>query len=473
MESNPYLAGPYAPVVAEHEAELELIEGAVPVDLAGMVVRNGPNRRFEADGRYHWFDGDGMLHAVRFEDGRATYRNRWVRTAGLQREEREGRALWRGLSESTAHNPKGAPYKDTGNTDVVAHNGWLLATWYICGAAHQVSPLDLTTAGPASFGREQPLRLSAHAKVDRQTGELLFFDYGPTRPYLRYGVVSPGGELVHHVDIDLPGPRLPHDMAFTCNYALLMDLPLFARPEALREKRWLVDYHTDTPARFGIVPRRGAADSIRWFEADPCYIYHAVNAWEDGDEVVLVACRCDDPLPQPDPSDGAMARMLANLRLSARLCQWRFNLVTGAVREELVDDRNCEFPTLNEQSAGRRSRFAYLMSIPRARTLLFDGIVKYDLDSGGSERLAFGPGRYGSEAPFGARTNGSAEDDGYLLSFVDVGQADGSELWVVDAQRMGDGPVAKLRIPARVPLGFHGCWVSDDELKIARSRVAT
>ncbi|MAQ13254.1 MAG: 9-cis-epoxycarotenoid dioxygenase [Sandaracinus sp.] len=462
MES-PYLEGAYAPVDREIEAELVAREGAIPDDVAGSYVRNGPNPRFRAEGGHHWFDGDGMLHAARIADGRVFYRNRWIRTAGFRREEEAGKALWRGLMEPITDNPRPGPgevpavYKDTANTDVVAHGGRLLTSWYVSGGAHRVHPETLETEGLDTFGGERPLRLSAHTKVDERTGELFFFDYGPTPPFLQYGVVSPTGTLEHRTTIDLPGPRLPHDMALTENHAILMDLPVFYRPEALKKKKWIVGYHPELPARFGVLPRRGDGASIRWFEAEPCYVYHVVNAWEEDEAIVMIGCRCDEPIPAVDPADGAYARALANLRVTAHLHRWRFDLRTGETTETPLDDLSAEFPVIDTRRTGVRSRYSYHQRIPRARTLIFDGVVKYDTDGGERKVLELGPGQFGSEVAFAPRVGASAEDDGYLFSFVDDRAADRSELWITRAQDLE--VVAKCTVPQRVPAGFHACWM--------------
>jgi len=448
-----YLTGPYAPIDDELDATLEVVRGHVPRDLYGTFVRNGPNRRRAAEGRHHWFDGDGMLHAVRVEDGALRYRNRWVRTPAMAAEDEAGRALWRGLLEPFSPNPKDAPYKDTGNTDVLFHAGELLALHYIGGAPHRVDVDTLETLGT----RPQPKRLSAHAKVDPETGELLWFDYGP-QPHLTYGVVDARGELVHRTEVELPGPRLPHDMAFTERYAVLMDLPVWPRADAARKQKWRVAFHRDTPARFGVLPRRGDGDAVRWFEAEPCYVYHAVNAWEDGDAIVLVGCRCDDPIPAPDPADGPMAVAWANLRLRAHLHRWRFDLRTGECTEEALDDRDAEFPTMDARRAGRASLFSYHVTIPEARTLVFDGITKYG-PTGPIAHASFGAGVQGSEAPFAPREGATAEDDGYLLTFVHDRARDASELWIYDARELARGPVCVAAIPRRVPIGFHATWV--------------
>ncbi|MBM3504863.1 MAG: 9-cis-epoxycarotenoid dioxygenase [Alphaproteobacteria bacterium] len=462
---NPYLQGAYAPTGEEVERECRVIAGAIPADLDGLLVRNGPNPHFAPEGRYHWFDGDGMVHAVRFRDGRAHYRNRWVSTRAFAEEQAAGRALWRGIMEGPNRARRDMPLKDTANTDIIFHHGKLLALWYLSGQPYALDPATLATLGADDFGGTLKTHVSAHAKVDYQTNELMFFDYGPVKPYMTYGVVDPGGRLVHQVPIDLPAARLPHDMAITENYSILLDLPLYNDMAALKAGRWRVIFDRELPARFGILPRRGGAQDVRWFEASPCYVYHTTNAWEDGDEIVLLACRYADPWPEANnqlPDD--LARMMATLRLDTRHHVWRFNLKTGACREQTIDpDRNTEFPSINLNVRGRRSRYCYNVSIKDSPTLLFDGLVKYD-ERGGASRHDFGPGRFGSESPFAPRASNRQEDDGYVVSFVYDADADRSEAVVIDAQDFTKPPVARIELPQRVPLGFHATWVEGRHL---------
>ena len=204
---NPYLVGPYAPTRDELTLrDLDVI-GEIPEDLNGVYVRNGPNPQYEPQGRYHWFDGDGMVHAVHFAEGRATYRNRWIRTDGFQREQRAGTPLWSGIIEPFESNPPGEPEKDTANTSLVFHNERLLALWYRSGKPYALDPVTLETLGAEDFDGTLRCEVSAHAKTDEHTGELCFFDYGVKPPYMRYGVVSPDGVVRHFAGIDVPGPR--------------------------------------------------------------------------------------------------------------------------------------------------------------------------------------------------------------------------------------------------------------------------
>ncbi len=464
---NPYLEGLWTPVHDEVVADdLEVI-GEVPKDLNGVYLRNGPNPKYQPRGRYHVFDGDGMLHAVEFQNGKATYRNRFVRTEGLAMEEAAGQAIWRGLidrPDRSLETAWGSDHflKDNSNTDVVIHNGRALSTFYQCGDAYLQDPRTLEPLGRLDLASMGIRSLSAHSMVDEHTGELLWFDYSTQPPYMTYGVISAAGELVHHVPIDLPGARLPHTLAFTEHYTILMDLPLFWDPELMKNDIHKVTFFPELPSRFGIIPRHGAADSIRWFEAEPAYVYHISNAWEEGDELVLDACRMGTPEPPPIPADASaseISRMMAWGKLDARLYRWRFNLATGETREAWRDERFTEFPMVNGRYAGRKTRYAYHMLVSQTNpTLKFTGLAKYDLDTGAAEVHEFGAGRYGSETPFAPRDGANGEDDGYLVTFVSNEADRSSELQVFDAAALSDGPVGRVKLPVTVPPGFHSCW---------------
>ncbi|MBO3744928.1 carotenoid oxygenase family protein [Streptosporangiaceae bacterium NEAU-GS5] len=463
-EQNPYLLGVHAPVHDEITAENLTVVGEIPADLNGVYLRNGPNPRFSMKGRYHWFDGDGMIHAMHFENGRARYRNRFVRTRAFLAEDSGLR--WTGVME----NPKGNPFgnthglnlKDSANTDLTYHRGRVLATWYLCGQPYSIDPLSLETLGAETFLDTLTGDFMAHPKLDERTGELFFFDYGPRPPYLSYGVVGASGKVEHSVDIDLPGPRLPHDMAITERYAVLMDLPLYQDLDAARQGRYKLTFDRELPARFGVIPRRGR--EIRWFEAKPCYIYHVVNAWEEGDEIVMDVCRVGRPAPSGTGSP--LIRMLSYLKLDARLHRYRFDLATGTTSEGPVDgDRNTEFPSIDARAVGRPTRYAYNVSVKDADVNLFDGLVRYDTKAGSVQEYFYGEHRYGSEAPFAPRDGSAGEDDGYLVTFVTDEREGASEVQILDASDITKGPIARVLLPVRVPLGFHATWVRPDQLR--------
>ena len=461
---SPYLSGNYAPIATEIDAApLAVSHGALPRDLAGMFVRTGSNPRFEAKGRYHWFDGDGMLHGVHIEDGKATYRNRWIRTKAFLAEEAAGQSLWTGVTERPDFtNPRG-PFKDSANTDVVFHAGRLLALWWLGGEPYIVHPPSLETRGTETFGGKLKT-MSAHPKVDPVTGEMMFFDYKPFPPYLTYGVISKDGELVHTTPIDLPGPRLQHDMAITERFSILLDMSMMWDPELLAKGRAKTIFARDKPTRFGVIARHGKGESIRWFEAEACFMYHTINAWEEADSIVVVGCRIDDPLAN-EASPGESIPTIGFLRLEPRLHKWRLDLRTGKVSEEALDDRMTEFPRMNNRLLGRRSRFAYNPRIARGATLLFDGVVKYDTDTGAAITHEYPAGSYGGETVFAPRVGAKDEDDGYLLTFVAEEASGASELYVIDAKSVDRAPVARLTIPQRVPTGYHTWWIPSDAMR--------
>ena len=256
-DDHPYRTGPWQPQTTEWRADdLTVVAGTVPTDLDGVYLRNTENPVHPAIKNYHPFDGDGMVHVVGFRDGKAFYRNRFVRTDGFVAEQEAGRSLWAGLAERphSAERQDGwgarGRMKDASSTDIVVHQGVALTSCYQCGDLYRLDPQTAETLGKATWGGGFPFELgvSAHPKPDDRTGELLFFNYGVEAPYLHYGVVDANNELVHYVDVELPGPRLPHDMAFTENYAILNDCPLFWEPELLPTAH-VARFHPELPTR--------------------------------------------------------------------------------------------------------------------------------------------------------------------------------------------------------------------------------
>jgi carotenoid cleavage dioxygenase len=468
---SPYLEGGYAPIEREITAADLSVEGSLPKDLAGVFVRTGSNPRLHPVGRYHFFDGDGMLHAVHLEDGRATYRNRYVRTEGLAAEEAAGRALYTGILERPDLRRPGGPYKDTANTDLVFHAGQLLALWWLSGKARVIRLPELETVGNQDWNGKLFRSISAHAKVDPRSGEMVFFDYAPQPPFLTHGVVSARGELVHQAPVELPGPRFQHDVGLTERFTLLFDMSMMWDPALMAQGRMRLKMEREAPARIGVVPRFGGNADVRWFEVAPFFMYHVVNAWEEGEKIVLLGCRIADPL-EGDPHNPPTARpapALGHLRLAPVLHRWTLDLATGEAREETIDDVYTEFPRINDAHLGQPSRYSYHPRLAAAPTLLFDALIRYDLAGGATEVHVYPQGWYGGEASFAPRAGGSgAEDEGYLVTFVQEEATGRSELYVIDAADMAAPAVARVRIPQRVPTGYHTRWVPQAEL--ARQR---
>lgn len=460
---NPYLDSNFAPVHSEITSDDLVVIGELPSDLCGLFVRNGPNPQFPPLGRYHWFDGDGMLHAVDISNGKARYYNRYVQTKGWKIEHEAKSAIWTGLMEPPRMDNPYEPSKNTANTALVWHGDRLLALWE-GGAPHLLKVPELETVGSYTYEGQLASPCTAHPKVDAVTGEMMFFGYSPAAaPYLHYSVVSVEGVL-RTVPIDLPVGVMMHDFAITEHYTIFMDLPLTFRLSRMRQGESALMFEPDRPSRFGILPRHGDNSSIRWFELEACYVFHTLNAYESGSEIILVACRMDGTTVLDASSNHDSKSNIPHLH------QWRFNLKTGAVVDEQLDDTASEFPRVNEQWLGRSTRYGYTARMVLGTMPLFDGLLKYDLLTGKSQTHFFEQGRYGGEGVFVPHPDATAEDHGWLLTFVYDRAEQRSELVVVNAQDITAEPVARIIIFQRVPYGFHGTWITQSQ--IAKSKAA-
>jgi len=474
--NHPYLNGAWTPLIEELNAtDLDVLEGTIPTDIDRIYVRNTENQIHQPFGRYHPFDGDGMLHTISIRDGRVDYRNRFVRTRGFEAEQEAGQSLWGGIMDrfDTSLRPGFGAHgglKDSSSTDVVVHAGKLVSTFYQCGEAYWLNPDTLEQEGVASWG---PLDgVSAHTKVDQATGDLLFFNYSKHPPFMHYGVVNRTGARVHYVPIPLPGPRLPHDMAFTAKYSILNDFPLFWDQELLKRNIHASRMHEGIPSRFAVIPRFGEPSEIRWFNAKPTYVLHFLNAYEEGDEIVLDGYFQDDPQPAPiaDAPNGfgQMMAYVDEASFKPKLHRWRFNLKTGETQEKHLDERILEFGMFNQRWAGQPYRFAY-STTTKPGWFLFNGFVKHDLKTGQSWEYRLPEGRYASESPFVPRVGAIDEDDGYLISFITDENTQTSECVLVDCKRFSEGPVVRIALPHKISSGTHSAWADRDFVRYGRS----
>lgn len=491
---SPYLKDNFAPVLEELTVDNLTVIGNIPKDLNGLYVRNGPNPQLPPKGSYHWFDGDGMIHGVHIEDGRASYRNRFIATTGFMHEKQQGRAVWNGLTgfpsvRQMLFPPQGLRAKNVANTSLVWHEGRLLALWEV-GEPHIINVPGLETIGQLDTGLKIKA-FTAHPKVDPVSGEMVYFgmQMGP-RPCLHYGIADRQGQLSYSTTIPLRDSVFMHDFAITANYTIFLDLPFVFSLKSMLTKGSPFAFKASQPARFGIMPRFGTSNDIMWFEDDPCFIFHTLNAYELMDDVgsveemVLVACRMKRGTIAALPGHTANAPdQVANNKIpldtddAGRLHEWRFNLKSGAVQSTQLDDRASDFPRFNEHLMGKQNRFGYLASVQvnsKSGAPEFTEIVKHDLKTGSKLVREYGPNRFGGEAVFvprsaysasthSAQDAGDYEDDGWLLSYTFDTQSQSSELLIIDAKTIDAEPVARILLPQRVPYGFHGTWIPAEE----------
>lgn len=472
---NPWLKGAFRPQGKEYSVSgdhLKII-GTVPADLNGIYIRNSHNNATMPTGIYHPFDGDGMLQAMRFDDGKVEYRNKFVRTTGFLAEQGAKKALWPGLLQPNDYQRRGwgsmGVMKDNAGTDVIAHAGKLIASMSQGSEQWCLSPTTLETFGVnKNWARMVPDGVASHYKVDNDTGDMIFFNYPEKAPFMNYGVVNKEDNLVHYVPIELPGARWPHDLGMTKNYSILHDLPYFYDPELLKTGARKLEFHKDIPSRFGIIPRFGRSEDVRWFEAKPSWVMHLANCFEDGDWVVQDGCIWDNPVKAPVGQTAnvyeKIARGLDKQATNTHMYRWMFNMRTGEVKEFSLDDEVTEFPIVSNDYIGKVYRYSY-NSIFATEHWVMDGIKRYDLLTNTAVRYEYGPGRYGSEVCVAMKDGFGSEDDAYIITFVNDMDQDRSECIILEAANIEAGPICTIILPERISAGTHACWVEADRIE--------
>jgi carotenoid cleavage dioxygenase-like enzyme len=460
--ASPFFSGNYAPISFEADAFDLTVRGEIPKELAGTLYRNGPNPQFAPrDNNHHWFIGDGMIHAFHVEDGRVSYRNRWVRTPKWEVEHAAHQALFGSWGNPRTTDPS-VLGKNNGaaNTNIVWHGGRLFAL-YESQPPFALDPVTLAAQGYHDFdGALKVARFTAHPKIDPETGEMVFFAYsvaGPFTQTLAYGVIDRTGKLTRFDQFDAPYASMVHDFMVTRNYVLFPVLPLTGSMQRAMSGKPAFAWEPSKRSHVGVMRRDADVSSIRWFECDPCYVFHPMNAYEDGDRIVGDVMQYDAaPLfPDPDGRPGDPAKAVASLT------RWTFDLKsnTSSFKREAVDDLAGEFPRFDERLAGLDYRHGYFSaSSDRNFVDRFDTLAHVDLKSGKRSAYQLPAGDVVSEPIFVPRSAQSAEGDGYLLATVYRGAENRSDLAVFDATDVAQGPVAVAELSHRVPFGFHGNW---------------
>ena len=436
------MQGNFAPVQREVESFALRVEGSLPPELNGLYVRNGSNPS-HGDSP-HWFFGDGMTHGVRLESGRATsYRNRYVQTTMYQ----TGAGFGQGA-------PGGA--SNQSNVSCIWHGGRLLTSGEV-GFPYELNPADQSTVGPHDFSGKLNTAFTAHPKIDPSTGRLHFFGYGFTPPFLTYHIADADGSLVHSEVVDTPRSTMMHDFAITETDAIFWDLPvtfdLNAAIAYIADPSSAAFPYKWTPedgSRVGIMPLEGGAASIKWFDLDPCYVFHGVNAFRRGDEVVADVCRLSSMFVPGQFLGGEPSHR-----------RWTFNTATGAVSDDvLAVDNPGDLPGRDPRRVGREHRYSYLVATrENPDTVEFGGVIKHDYRDNSREFWDPGPTRHSGEWLFVPGGSDQADDAGWLLTTVHDDSTGVSEFVVVDASAVAKGPVATVALPQRVPYGFHATWV--------------
>jgi carotenoid cleavage dioxygenase-like enzyme len=429
-----WLQNNFEPVFEEiTETDLE-VRGSIPSSLDGLYVRNGSNP--QAANNTHWFFGDGMLHGVRIRDGRALwYRNRYIRTPLY-----EG-----GLTAVEGGAPLGG--NNQSNVSAIYHAGKVLTSGEV-GLPYEIDPSDLSTVGAYDFAGELSTSFTAHPKIDPATGHLHFFGYFFAEPYVTYHVADASGALIHSEVVPGRGPTMMHSFAITDRDAIFWELPVLFDGQ-FEPSGWPFSWDESFGARIGVMPLGGRAADLRWVEIDPCYVFHELNAFREGDDVVVDVCRYD--------------RMMAGERfgtVNPRLTRWRIGTGGEALTfsDQQLDDTLWEFPFHDRRFTGRPNRYGWLTTVrEHPDTIDLAGVASRDQQTGEVRIWDPGPNSHAGEAFF--VPDGDGEGEGWLMTFVYDHARDTTDLVILDALAVERGPVAEIRMPSRVPYGFHGLWV--------------
>jgi carotenoid cleavage dioxygenase-like enzyme len=452
-DTSRFLQGSFAPVIEESTAFDLPVTGTIPAELTGRYLRNGPNPMGLDDPNYHWFLGAGMVHGVRLRDGKAEwYRNRWVRS----------KAVAAALGEDWPGGPVHENMDFAANTHIIGHGGRTLATVEAGPLPYELT-YELDTVGSCDFGGSLPGGFAAHTKLDHQTGELHAIAYYWAWDHVQHIIVSPAGRVRQTTDIPVSDGPMMHDFALTASYVLLLDLPVTFSLNAVAAGRELpYVWNPDHPARVGLLPRDGSGP-VRWFEVEPCWVFHCLNAYDDDGRVVVDLCQYNESFD---------VSTLWAAHGPVTLDRWTIDPAAGTVKQQRLDDRGQEFPRVDDRIISRPHRYGYsavIGEVNRAITVAGDfsddafanAILRHDLSRGTTQAHEFGRDATVGEAVFAPAAPDAAEDDGYVMAFVHNPERGASDLLILAAQDFLGDPVATIHLPARVPLGFHGSWIPD------------
>lgn len=451
---NRFLEGPFAPVDQEVIHRHLPVRGTLPPELDGLYVRIGPNPLKPAKAaRHHWFTGDGMVHGLRLQAGQALwYRNRYIGSASVNKV--LGRAQVPGETRGIF---------DTVNTNVFGHAGRLWAS-VEAGPAPVQLDAELNTVRSGLFDSPTRHPYSAHPHLDPVTGDLHAVCYDAVQHRkLSYVRVNAQGTVDKVVHIPVKHGPMVHDCAITRRQVVVMDLPVtFSWWSLIKRDTFPYVWNPKHPARVGLLPRDGEAADMRWYDIEPCYVFHPCNAFDLPDGSVVM-----DVVVHQHMFD--RSRVGPEEDTAPRFERWTLPAGGTRVQRQVVCERPQEFPRLNETLVGQPYRYAY------ATEFTVDNaggqhLLKHDLQAFSTRALKLGPDLKPGEfvfvprqAPAGGSAQALPEDAGWLIGYAFNVRTGLGEFHVVDAEHMQ--PQAVVEVPAPIPMGFHGNWVPAASLR--------
>jgi carotenoid cleavage dioxygenase len=440
---SPFLVGIHAPMTSELTIADLAVTGTIPPALNGRYLRMGANPVKPEHAGHHWFLGDGMVHGIGIGDGRAQwYRNRWIRS----------RLAAAALGEQAAPGPRRGR-NDTVNTNIVGIGNRAFAVVEAGSFPVEVSGnLDEQRYNPFEGTLEGAF--SGHPHHDPLTGEYHAIAYdGSIWDTVRHVVVSADGRVVRDVPIPVMDGPCIHDSGFTRRFVIVLDLPVtFSMRAVLGGHAFPFRWNPAHQARVGLLSRQGEADDIIWCNMEPCFAFHVANAFDDEDGKVVLDVIAYDTM---------FASAASGLDALGRFERWTVDPAERRVDRRVIDETPQEFPRIDERRFGQRYRIAYTVSVPPDGNPQLTGatrLYKHDLETGGRQVHDFGDGHLPGEFVFVPREDACGEDEGWLIGLVVNTADETTDFVILDAQSFDADPVAVVRLPHRIPPGFHGNW---------------
>ncbi|HCP45028.1 MAG TPA: hypothetical protein DIU15_03250 [Deltaproteobacteria bacterium] len=462
--THPYLSGNFKPMRFEGEAPFLEIEGELPADFTGVFYLNGSCPQFPPSSkRYHWFAGDGKVHAYYFRgDSVVDYATRWVRTENFELERRAQRSLFgnKKYGALTEIDPSVRHIRpQLANTNVVFHGGRLLALEDGI-APIELDPWSLETRGSHRFDGRLDSAMTAHVHTDPGTGEMIGFGRqlgGSGSPTMSHQVVNSEGVMTHNEPFESPYCALLHDFAISEDYVAYPLGPAILDPTRPAQGKPVLQWEPHRPAYLGILSRKGPTYSPRWLPMDPCFMWHTLNMYQEDRSLHIDLVRYKN-LPGYDT--GRDVRSADNPEeYAGRLVRWSVNLdaPTDEVTEHVLDDLISEFPRIDERSMGQKHRHAFFLCLDgkTGASRHWDAAAHLDLQTG--RRTLYDPGAqsFVSEGVFAPRVGSTEEGDGYYMVPVYHEDQKRSEVVLLSATDFEAGPIARVKLPFRQNPTFH------------------
>jgi carotenoid cleavage dioxygenase-like enzyme len=456
---DPHLSGNYLPVAREIDAaNLQVVSGRIPPALSGAYMRNGPNPHFKPIYYAYPMDGDGMIHAVYFDNGQARYRNRFVRTSGFKTEQRAGRAIYGSFTHPVPVDPNlvgpggdPGPFKNGAFISVLRHGGHLLALDEATTCYELTMELD--TIGEWKAGTDKPIKLGAHNRRHPKTGSLFTLAYGIETPTVQFHEIDAAGKVARTFTIGLAAPTMIHDFILTERHIVLLACPAVFDVKAAQAGKSMLQWQPQLGTRIGLIALDGS--STQWLDADPFFVFHFGNGFERGGQLIIDYVR----------HESLNLGYVAVKRKVPSLHRMNIDLASHKISDVEIANMVVEFPRFNDVLNALPTRFVYLptltdtLKVANPPSATFNAMMKVNCETGDITRQDFG-NRIAGEATFIPRGPNGREDDGYLATFSFDPVSRTSDLVLLDATHIGSDPVAVIRMPQRVPQGLHGNWIA-------------